>query len=227
MRFTSAAITSLFVVSLFFAGAAAAQSPVSSARPENLPAQQAQNEQQPANPAPPDAPQMRLYRTGSNEARIRPPIVVSQRRDQRGPGLGGPFRIFSELESDLDNPRIQTALGLSTQQVDSLRGILVNTEIYTIQNGAGILVDGIQLKQLLRSDHPDKSAVMAKGDAISQGVSQLINRYLNAILDAKNVLTRQQQDMIRRYMATRGQRMSGFASGGLGMGGPRPEAETR
>ena len=227
MRFTSAAITSLFVVSLFFAGAAAAQSPVGSAPPENLPAQQAQNEQQPATPALPDAPQMRLYRTGPNGARITPPIVVSQRRDQRGPGLGGPFRIFSELESDLDNPRIQTALGLSTQQVDSLRGILVNTEIYTIQNGAGILVDGIQLKQLLRSDHPDKSAVMAKGDAISQGVSQLINRYLNAILDAKNVLTPQQQDMIRRYMATRGQRMSGFGPGGLGMAGPRPETEPR
>lgn len=227
MPFTSAAITSLFMVGLFFAGAAAAQEPAGNEASGNPHAQEVQNEQQTATAAPPDAPQIRLYRTGPNGARITPPIVVSQRRDQRGPGLGGPFRIFSELESDLGNPRIQTALGLSTQQVDSLRGILVNTEIYTIQNGAGILVDGIQLKQLLRSDHPDKSAVIAKGDAISQGVSQLINRYLNAILDAKNVLTPQQQDMIRRYMATRGQRMSGFASGGLGMGGPRPEAETR
>lgn len=161
---------------------------------------------------------------GPNGMRMRSPIIISQRRQGRGHGLGGPLRIFSKLESALDNPRIQTALGLSQQQVTSLRGILVNTEIYTIQNGSGILVDGIQLKELLRSDHPDKNAVMSKGNEISQSVSQLVDHYLDAILQAKTILTPQQQDMIRRYMATHG---SGMGSFGMAMHGRGSHTESQ
>ncbi len=156
-----------------------------------------------------------------------PRIMMRSQQIKRNGGWGGPLRIFSTLESDLDNPRIQTALGLSQQQVTSLRDILVNTEIYTIQNGSSILVDGIQLKQLLRSDHPDKGAVTAKGNAISQSVSQIINHYLDAILDAKTILTPQQQDMIRRYMAMHRSNFGGFGDMRMGMGrsGPRTQSQ--
>lgn len=216
MRFT-VLVTFLAAAGLVFAGTCAAQdqTPTPPQNQESTPIQRGpQNREWP----------MHNRMMGSNGMRMGAPIIVRGRTQESGLGFGGPLRVFSQLESALNNPRIQAALGLTTQQVDSLREILVNTEIYTIQNGSGILVDGIQLKQLLRADHPDRSAVMAKGDAISQSVSQLVDHYLDAILKAKTILTPEQQDMIRRYMATRGHGMGG-AFGGDGMNGPGSHIE--
>lgn len=104
------------------------------------------------------------------------------------------------MEAELDNPMVRMALGLTDQQADSLRKLVVDTEIFTIQTGASAAVDAIQLKELLRADHPDRAAVMAKGDAISQSASALVHHYLVAILSAKTILTPEQQKMIREYM---------------------------
>jgi hypothetical protein len=113
---------------------------------------------------------------------------------------GGPLQRVSRLLAALDDPRVRTALGLTDQQADSLRKIIVDTETFTITTGASMLVDSIDLRELLRADKPDKNAVMKKGNEISQSTSQLINRYLDAILAAKAILTPEQQRMIRRYM---------------------------
>ena len=90
-------------------------------------------------------------------------------------------------------------LGLTEQQADSLRKIVVDTETFTIRTGAVIAVDSIDLRELLRADKPDKAAVMSKGDEISKSTSLLINHYLEAMLDAKAILTPAQQKMIRAY----------------------------
>jgi Heavy-metal resistance len=127
---------------------------------------------------------------------------------------GGPLRVFSRLLDALDNPRVRTALGLTDEQAASLRKIIVNTEVSTIQTGATVAVDAINLRELLRADSPNRAAVMAKGDDISKSVSQLINRYLEAILSAKTILTPKQQEMIRAYFENRPARM--------GMARPRP-----
>jgi hypothetical protein len=228
MRFT-ALITLLAAASLIFAGASAGQTQ------QDQPQNQQQSTDQGSTGQ--GSTEYRSTDQGSQDqwgmqnrtmgpGTMGPRVMIwrsQQLKDHEG--WDGPLRTFSQLESALDNPRIQTALGLTNQQVDGLRGILVNTEIYTVQTGSGILIDGIQLKQLLRSDHPDKSAVMDKGNAISQSVSQLINHYLDAILEAKNILTPQQQDMIRRYMEMRGHGMGGPASGGSGMGAPRSQTQ--
>jgi Spy/CpxP family protein refolding chaperone len=196
MRFTAALTASLFAASLSFASAAAAQTPAGNEPPENPPAQQSQDQQQSVRrefPAPWTArPGIR----GRVIMATPGPRAVEERQD----AFGGPLRVFSRLEAQLDNPRVRTALGLTDQQVDSLRSVLVDTEIFTIQTGASALVDGIQLKELLRSDHPDRAAVMAKGDRLSQSASELIHHYLDAVLKAKTILTPQQQDMIRMYM---------------------------
>jgi hypothetical protein len=113
---------------------------------------------------------------------------------------GGPLQRVSRLLAALDDPRVRTALGLTDQQADSLRKIIVDTETFTITTGAAILVDSIDLRELLRADKPDKNAVMKKGDEISQSTSQLIKHYLDAILAAKAILTPEQQRMIRLYM---------------------------
>ena len=46
-------------------------------------------------------------------------------------------------------------LGLTDQQADSLRKIVVDTETFTIKTGAEIAVDSIELRELLRADKPD------------------------------------------------------------------------
>lgn len=219
MRFAALA-TLLAAASLIFVGTCFAQD-----QQDQAPAPPPQNQQSTPmqRQAQSDGWQMHNRMMGRGTGMMNPRITVRSEHMNAREGLGGPLHIFSELESDLDNPRIRATLGLTTQQVDSLRSLLVDTEIHTIQTGAGMAVDGIQLKELLRSDHPDRAAVMAKGTAISQSVSQLVDQYLDALLKAKTILTPQQQDMIRRYMAMRGQGMGGFDLGGPGMGGPSPE----
>ena len=124
----------------------------------------------------------------------------SQSVTVRGRDDGGPLERFSRLMSALDDPSAQKMLGLSEEQADSLRKIVTDTEIFTIQRGANIAVDSIQLRELLRADKPDKAAVMSKGNEISKDTSELISHYLGAILDAKAILTPQQQQMIREYL---------------------------
>ena len=234
MRFTAAVVSLLFAASLLCAGTRAAQTPAGNQPPQPA-ATQEQTEPAPNPTNSPSSPnskdqqwRMQGRRMNPNMARRNAmgmmgmmghgPLCTCGRAEQHKEGLGGPLRVFSQMEAALENPRVQTALGLTPQQVESLRTLLVNTEVYTIQTGAGVMVDGIQLKELLRSDHPDRAAVMAKGDAISQSASELIHHYLDAILKAKTILTPQQQDMIRHFMAMHGHDMSGFGGMGMGMG---------
>jgi hypothetical protein len=117
-----------------------------------------------------------------------------------GQGSGGPLQRISKLLAALDDPRVRTTIGLTDQQADSLRKIVVDAETFTIKTGAEIAVDSIELRELLRADKPDRTAVMSKGDAISKSTSQLINHSLDAMLAAKAILTPEQQKMIRAYM---------------------------
>jgi len=228
MRLTAAVVSLLFATSLLCAGSPAAQTPAGNEPPQPA-ATQEQTEPAP-NPTNPKVQQwgMQGRRMNPNMARRNGmgmmgmmghgPMCTCGRVEEHKEGWGGPLRVFSQMEAALENPRVQMALGLTPQQVESLRTLLVDTEIYSIQTGAGVMVDGIQLKELLRSDHPDRAAVMAKGNAISQSVSQIVDHYLDAILKAKTILTPQQQDMIRHFMAMHGHDMSGFGGMGMGMG---------
>lgn len=120
------------------------------------------------------------------------------RGQQSGPG--NPLQMVSKLLAALDDTRVRSMLGLTDQQSDSLRKIVVDTETFTITTGAAVAVNGLELRELLRADKPDRAAVMAKGDAISKSTSDLINHYLDAMLSAKTILTPEQQKMIRNYM---------------------------
>jgi len=120
------------------------------------------------------------------------------RGQQSGPG--NPLQMVSKLLAALDDTRVRTMLGLTDQQSDSLRKIVIDTETFTITTGAAVAVNGLELRELLRADKPDRAAVMAKGDAISKSTSDLITHYLDAMLAAKAILTPEQQKMIRNFM---------------------------
>jgi hypothetical protein len=117
-------------------------------------------------------------------------------------GAAGQLGAISRLMSVADDTRVRTALGITDQQADSLRKIIVDTETFTIKTGAGIAVDSIELRELLRADKPDRVAVKSKGDEISKATTDMINHYLDAILAAKALLTPEQQKMLRAYAET-------------------------
>ena len=60
-----------------------------------------------------------------------------------------------------------------------------------------LAVDGIELRELLRADKPDQDAVMKKAEAITRLRVQMMKSGIQAILDAKNVLTPEQQKKVR------------------------------
>jgi len=164
--------------------------------------QPAQEQQQPANPA---VPAQRPMAPGGMGPGMMSPEMMQMMgpmfgRSQDAGRRGGPLQRVSRLLSALDDPRVRSALGLTDQQADRLRKIIVDTETFTIKTAADIAVNSIELRELLRADKPDRTAVMSKGDQVSKSTSLLINHYLDAMLAAKALLTPEQERMIRAYM---------------------------
>ena len=186
---------------LVFTGTAAArqdQTPDPAAQAPT--GQSEQGQQQSGNRARPD---QRPRRGGMMGGGMMMPDMMPERSvriERRGPGLGGPLERVSRLLAALDDPRVRAMLNLTDQQADGLRKIIVGTETFTIKTAADMAVDSIDLRELLRADKPDRAAAMKKGDEISKSTSQLINHYLDAMLAAKEVLTPEQQKMIRAYI---------------------------
>lgn len=103
----------------------------------------------------------------------------------------------------LDNPRFQTAASLTNDQIAHLRQIVVNAEKSNIETRAKIAVEGIDLRQMLMSDKPDQNAVMAKVQQISELRGQMMKNNVQALLEAKTVLTPEQQQKIRQFIQHR------------------------
>ncbi len=197
MRFKMIAMLILGASLSAFAGAAAAQGPTPDSAAQASAGQSDQGQQQSGNRARPGQRPMRGGMMGGGMMQM---VGRSEHAERGGPGFGGPLERVSRLLAALDDPRVRAVLGLTDQQADSLRKIIVGTETFTIKTGADIAVDSIDLRELLRADKPDRAAVMGKGDEISKSTSQLVNHYLDAMLAAKAVLTPEQQKMLRAYM---------------------------
>jgi len=130
----------------------------------------------------------------------------------RGMGMGGEDRMGGRLLAMLDNDRVKSALGLTDQQTDRLRHIMVETEKASVKNRAAIEVHGIELRELLRADNSDRDAVMKKVQEISSLRGEMMQQHIAALLDAKAVLTPEQQKKIHAFMESR--------MGNRGAGGP-------
>lgn len=136
-----------------------------------------------------------------------------------GRGHGRSARLLAML----DNDRVKSALGLTDDQSNRLRQIVVDTQKNNIKTRADMAVRGIELRELLRADNPDRDAVMKKLDEISALRSDVMKQDVQALLSAKSVLTPEQQKKIRTYMESRrasefmGGRGSGRQEAGPGM----------
>jgi Spy/CpxP family protein refolding chaperone len=144
-----------------------------------------------------------------------------------GRDLGHGTRMGARLLAMLDNDRVKTALGLSEDQTNHLRQIVVDTEKSNIKTRAEMQVRGIELRELLRADNPDHQAVMKTVDELSALRAELMKQDVDALLSAKSVLTPEQQKKIRTFLERRraGRGLSGrnFRWRGEMPGrGPRP-----
>ena len=113
-----------------------------------------------------------------------------------GPGHGGE-RLLAMLNSD----RAKAALGLTDDQATRLRQITVETEKAAIKTKADLAVRGIELRELLQADNPDRDTVMKKVQEVSDLTGQLMQQHVQALLSAKTILTPEQQKKIREFRA--------------------------
>lgn len=126
----------------------------------------------------------------------------------------------------LDNDQFRSRINLTDDQANELRRVVINAEKSAIETRARIAVDRIELRELLRVDKPDQDAVMKKVDEIGGLRDEMMKNGIQAVLDAKRILTPEQQKEIRALMEqrfSRGRaRWMGHGRGGrMGPQGPR------
>jgi Spy/CpxP family protein refolding chaperone len=102
-------------------------------------------------------------------------------------------------------------LHLEGPQIERLRQLALETEKASVKTQAEIEVRGIDLREALRADKPDRDEILKKVQEISDLRGQMMKQHVEAILGAKAVLSPEQQRRLFFLMETRGK------------GGPRGE----
>jgi periplasmic protein CpxP/Spy len=131
-----------------------------------------------------------------------------------GRGMAGGERMLAML----DNDRVRAMLNLTDDQAAKLRQIVVDTQKSAIKTRADIEVAGIDLRELLLQDNPDRGAVMKQVDTIAGLGTDLAKEYVDALLKAKTILTPEQQKKIRTFIEMRGMMRGRGQGGGMGQG---------
>jgi Spy/CpxP family protein refolding chaperone len=128
-------------------------------------------------------------------------VWAAERGDWGHGGWGQePFGMSERMLGLLDNQRFKTEIGLNDQQVDRLRQILVEVQKSSIKTRADLRLRGIELREMLRSDNPDRAAVLRKVQELSDLRGQMMKQHVEALLAAKTVLTPEQQRKVRSFM---------------------------
>jgi len=133
-------------------------------------------------------------------------VAHSQGAD-RERGMRGHFghRGGDRMLAMLDNDRVRTALGLSDEQANRLRQVMVEAEKSALKTRADLGVRRIELRELMRADQPDRDAGMKKVQEISDLRGQMMKQRIESLLASKAILTPEQQQKIRAFMHRRGQ----------------------
>ena len=111
----------------------------------------------------------------------------------RGTGLLEDRNRVGRLLALLDSERVKASLGLTNPQVERLRQIFVETEKADVKVLADIAVRGIELRESLRADKPDRDKILKQVQDISALRGEMMRLNVEAILSAKTVLSAEQQ----------------------------------
>jgi Spy/CpxP family protein refolding chaperone len=117
-------------------------------------------------------------------------------------GMAGPGHEAERLLAMLDSDRVKGVLGLTDEQATRLHQITVETEKAAIKTKADLAVRRIELRELLKADNPDRDTVMKKVQEVSALTGQLMQQHVQALLNAKTILTPEQQKKLREFRAS-------------------------
>ncbi len=117
----------------------------------------------------------------------------------------------------LESDHFKAELNLTDQQAARLHQIVLEGEKASVKARADLRVRGLELRELLRADQPEREAVMKKVQEISEVRGQMMRQHVESLLAAKSVLTPEQQQKFRSLRAGRARR-----GGGMGRRGPGP-----
>jgi len=105
-----------------------------------------------------------------------------------------------ELVQLLNLPEIRKALAITEEQRIKLDDIAFNSRKASIQQGATLEVQRLELQRLVQSENPDRPAIDKKITEISQAQAALMRTQINALVDARSTLTREQMQKVRDHM---------------------------
>jgi periplasmic protein CpxP/Spy len=114
---------------------------------------------------------------------------------------------------------MRTELGLNDDQVSRLHKIGIDAEKASIQTRADMQLHRIELRELMRADNPDESAIMAKMDQINALQGKMEKARVQTMLSARSVLTADQLKKLKAMRENRG--MGGPGGGRMMRGGQR------
>ena len=121
----------------------------------------------------------------------------------QAPGMRGapePGRIQAEqLLRLLEQPAAQKALVITEEQRKKIEELSFNVRKTAIQQQAVLQVQRMELERLMQADSPDRAAIEKKIPEISQAEAAVMRARINALLDLRAVLTKEQRDKVRTF----------------------------
>ena len=127
-------------------------------------------------------------------------------------GMGPGFMMgYQNCMNEPDPMFAPDDLNLTKEQLDKIKKIRSSSQKSNIPLRSDIQLKQIELKDLMDADAPDKSAVAAKVKEIDALKTQIKLNRMNARIDCRNVLTKEQKEKMEQM---RGKHRMMFFDGG-------------
>lgn len=143
-----------------------------------------------------DAPQQ--DQPGPAMQGMRPPGGPGMGLRRPGMGVRGPQMMRREILMHLlRDTEAQKQLNITEEQRKKMEDIVFNNQKAGIQDRANLQVRRLELQRLMQADTPDRAAIDKKLQEVTQAQAALERARINAALDFRAVLTKEQRDKIR------------------------------
>lgn len=108
-----------------------------------------------------------------------------------------------ELFRLLELPAVQKALVLTDEQRAKIEDISFNVRRAAIQQLAVLRVQRLELEHMMKADTPNRAAIDKKVQEVAQAQTTIMRARVNALMDLRDVLTKQQRDKMREFVLQR------------------------
>jgi Spy/CpxP family protein refolding chaperone len=122
--------------------------------------------------------------------------------DRGGRRFGGEHRRF-ELARLLRNPDVRQKLGISAEQFNKIQQQETDFRKTEIRDRADVQVKQLELRSLLSAEKPDRAAIDAKLQDISNARLAMQKNAIDSRLTMREAITPQQRQQLRQLMSER------------------------